>query len=114
VPAVDPDILRWMSQADGTDSKKPKKEKKWKMAINSWLGDRRRTGEWVRESIATTLKRKFTKHTHGKGSTKLKPVIVTVEVEELVYANDGYRPKLDGEKATRKSFYWRGARVWRG
>jgi hypothetical protein len=37
---------------------------------------------------------------------------VKVQVEELVYAHDGYRPHLEGEKDTRKSFFWRGARVW--
>lgn len=88
------------------------KKVKWKMAINSWLGSRK-TGEWVRESIATNVKRVFEKHTHGADSTPSKPVIVKVNVEELVYMHACYRPKLDGEKYTRKAFYFRGARVWR-
>ena len=101
-----------MAQADEGNEKREKKKPKWKMAIKSWLGQRRE-GEWVRESVATTVKRTFTKHTKGQGHTKSNPNIVTVEVEEIVYVHDCYRPKLDGEKDTRKAFFWRGARVWR-
>lgn len=96
---------------DDRDEDKSKK-KKWKMEIHSWLGTRK-TGEWVRESIATTVTRVLERHTHGEGSTKKDPVIVKKQVEEVVYAHSGYRPKLDGEKNTRKAFYFRGARVWR-
>ena len=96
----------------GTEDKDVQPKNKWKMEIRSWLGSRKQ-GEWVRESIATNSKRKFQHHTHGNGSTKKNPVIVKVEVEELVYAHSGYRPKLEGEKNTRKAFYYRGARVWR-
>jgi len=113
--STDSDVLRWMSQAHGEDSKgkRGKKEQpKWKMAIKSWM-TKRNTGEWVRESIATTVERTFEKHAHATNSTKAKPVIVKVKVTELVYAHDGYRPKLEGEAKTRKAFYWRGARVWR-
>jgi len=109
---TDSDVLRWMAQAYGEDEVRVKRQPKWKMKINAWLGQLL-TGEWVREAISTPLKRTFTKHTHGAESTKAKPVIVTVEVEELVYIHDGYRPRIDGEKDTRKSFFWRGARVWR-
>ena len=107
MPATDSDVLRWMSQADGTDKKKVDKKPKFKLEINSWLG-RPKTGEWVRESVATTIKRTFEHHTkdaNGKDCVRI--------VEELNYANDGYRPHLEGEKDTRKSFFWRGARIWR-
>lgn len=111
---IEADILRWMSQAYDEDSRGPRKKvkPKWKMKINSWLTFRQ-TGEWIRESVATSIERTFEKHTHGKGSTKRNPVIVKVQVTELVYAHDGYRPKLEGEAQTRKAFYHRGARVWR-
>lgn len=88
------------------------KKDKWKYRIESWLG-RARAGEWVPESVATDLKRTFQKHTRGKKWTKEKPEIVTVEVEELVYAHHGYRPQFADEKKTRKSFFFRGARIWR-
>ncbi len=115
---IEADILRWMSQAYDEDSRgkrgKKKEKKKWKMEIKSWLGFPRK-GEWVREAIATTLERTFERHTHGKGSSKKNPInIVKAVITELVYVHDGYRPKMDGEKATRKAFYWRGARIWRG
>lgn len=87
-------------------------KKKWEYKIHSWLG-RTREGVWVPESVATNLKRVFERHTKGKGHTKKKPVIVREQVEELVYAHHGYRPKFEGEKNTRKSFFFRGARVWR-
>lgn len=113
VGIIDSDVLRWIAQAEAGDEKrKDKKPPKWKMRINSWLRERR-TGEWVRESVATTVKRKFRKFAKSGKIVDGKPEIVSVEVEELVYANDGYRPKLDGEKDTRKAFYHRGARVWR-
>jgi ribosomal protein S6E (S10) len=110
---TDSDVLRWIAQADQGEKPKKERKNKWKMAIHSWLGARKE-GEWVRESVSTTVKRKYEKHTKGKGHTKKKPNIVKVQVEELVYLHDGYRPKLEGEKDTRKSFFWRGARVWRG
>lgn len=87
-------------------------KQKWKMEIHSWIG-LRKAGEWVRESIATNTKRVFERHTRGNGWTKREPVIVKQQVEELVYAHSGYRPKFEGEKNTRKAFYFRGARVWR-
>jgi hypothetical protein len=101
-----------MAQADGSDRKEEKRAPKWKMVIRSWLGTRQ-TGEWVRESIATNVKRTFKRHTHGAESTKKEPVIVEQEVEELVYQHDVYRPNLQGEKNTRKATFWRGARIWR-
>ena len=109
---LDSDVLRWIAMAHDGDKPKKDKQKKWKMEIRSWLGQRT-TGEWIRESIATNTKRTSERHTHGAESTKKKPVIVKQEVEELVYIHDGYRPRLEGEKDTRKAFYWRGARVWR-
>jgi len=110
MPASDSDVLRWMSQAYDEDSKgkrDKKKQPKWKMKINHWL-TQLQAGEWVRESIATTVERTFTKHTRNAQGE-----IVVATVTELVYAHDGYRPKLEGEAKTRKAFYWRGARVWR-
>ena len=95
------------------DDDDKKKEKKWRMEVHSWFGDKTKTGEWIRESVATMLKRTFEKHTRGAEWTKRKPTIVKVQVEELVYAHDGYRPKMEGEKKTRKSFWHRGARIWR-
>lgn len=113
VNALDSDVLRWMSQADDSDSRGKKREKKkWKYRISSWMGTPRE-GEWVPESVATTVKRTFQKHTHSAESTKKKPVIVTVEVEELVYMHHGYRPRFPDESAARKSFFFRGARIWR-
>jgi len=109
---LDSDVLRWMAMADQAEDKKPEKKKRWKNVIKWWQGQRA-TGEWIRESVATDVKRRFKKHTHGAESTKRKPVIVEVEVEEIVYAHQGFRPRLDGEKDTRKSFWFRGARVWR-
>ena len=113
MPATDSDVLRWMAQADGSDRKDEKKKPpKWKRVIRSWLGTRQ-SGEWVRSPVATNVKRKFEKHTHGAESTRKKPVIVKVNVEEIVYANDVYRPHLQGEKDARKATFWRGARIWR-
>lgn len=88
------------------------RKQKWKYEIKYWLG-RAREGEWVPESIATDLKRTFERHTHGKESTKQRPVIVKETVEELVYAHHGYRPSFGDEKKTRAAFFFRGARVWR-
>lgn len=109
---TDSDVLRWMAQANGDEKKKPDKKKKFKLEIRSWVG-RAKEGEWVRESVATTLKRTFERHTHSAKSTKDRPEIVRVKVDELIYANDGYRPHFEDEKDTRKSFFWRGARIWR-
>jgi hypothetical protein len=95
-----------------TDEKVQTKTK-WKMEIRSWMGNRQKTGEWISESVATNLKRTFECFTHSVDSTKAKPVIVKSTFEELIHMHHGYRPKLDGEKKTRKAFYFRGARVWR-
>ena len=112
--ALDSDVLRWMSQAEDADSKGSRKreKKKWKYLIRHWLGTPRE-GEWVPESVATTVKRTFEKHTHAAESTPRKPAIVKVQVEELVYAHHGYRPRFPDESGTRKSFFFRGARIWR-
>ena len=107
------DVLRWMSDAHAGDEKKTKKKKeKFSLEIRYWLCQPKK-GKWIRESVATTVKRTFQRFTHAKDSTKAKPVIVSQEVEELVYAHGGYRPSFEGEKETRKSFYHNGARVWR-
>jgi hypothetical protein len=81
------------------------KKKKWKRAINWWYGLPRK-GEWIRESIATQLKRKYTNIARDDNGD-------LIVLEELVYAHDGYRPHLENEKQTRKAFFHRGARVWR-
>ena len=94
--------------SDKSDSKK----KKWQYEIHSWFG-KLREGVWVPESVATNARRTFERHTKGKGWTKAKPKIVKETVEEICYAHHGYRPKFEGEKATRKAFYFRGARVWK-
>lgn|GEM_PF-4556491 len=88
------------------------RKKKWEFTIVSWLG-KPCEGVWVREAVATSVRRTFERHTKGKGHTKASPVIVKEMVEELCYAHQGYRPKFEDEKATRKAFYFRGARVWR-
>ena len=81
--------------------------------IHSWLGDRRKTGTWIPESVATNVKRIYERHTHSAESTKAKPVIVKQLVEELIHIHGGYRPAMNGESKTRKAFYFRGARIWR-
>jgi len=86
--------------------------KKWQYAIKCWLGKARK-GIWVPESVATNFYREYEHHTHGKDSTPQKPIIVKETVREMVYAHHGYRPKFEDEKGTRKSFYFRGARIWR-
>lgn len=88
------------------------RKKKWEFTIQSWMG-KLAEGVWVREAIATNVIRKFEHHTKGKGHTKRTPVIVKETVEEICYAHQGYRPKFEGEKSTRKAFFFRGARVWR-
>ena len=95
---------------DDKDNKAPKK--KWEYNIKHWYG-RAREGVWIPEAIATNVKRVFERHTKGKGWTKAEPVIVKEKVEELIYAHHGYRPRMEGEKQTRKAFFFRGARVWR-
>lgn len=75
--------------------------------ISSWNGDRK-DGEWIPESSATDVKRKFERHTRNDAGE-----VVKQEVEEVVYMHGGYRPKFEGEKKTRKAFFFRGARVWR-
>jgi len=92
---------------------KDQKKAKWKMVINSWMGDRTKVGEWVSESVATNNKRTFERHTRGADSTKSKPVIVKQQCEELIHMHHGYRPHIEGEKKTRKAFFFRGARIWR-
>ena len=111
--SIDSDVLRWMAQADDGEKKKgekPRKEK-WKMTINSWYGNRA-SGEWVREARVTDVKRTWQQHAKGQGHTKAKPVTVTVDMESSVTQFDAYRPNFQGEKETRKSVFWRGARIW--
>lgn len=91
---------------------RPKEKKKWTYDIHSWYG-RPREGVWVPESVATNVKRVFKRIAKAADWTKRKPVSVIETVEEIVYANHGYRPKLDKEKTARKAFFFRGARVWR-
>lgn len=81
---------------------KPHKKKKWQYEIHAWFG-KPIDGVWVRETVATNLRRTYEHHTKS-GVEK---------VEEICYAHHGYRPKFEKEKTTRKSFYFRGARVWR-
>lgn len=100
-----------MSEQRSADEEKPR-QKKRRYRISSWMG-RPREGTWVPESVATDVKRQFEKHTHGKDSTKARPVIVKKVEEELVYSHHGYRPRFEDESKTRKAFYWRGARIWR-
>lgn len=99
-------------QEYSSEKQDKQRKKKWKYVIKYWLG-RSADGEWIPESVATDVKRTFERHTHGKGSTKLSPVIVKETVEELVYAHHGYRPNFENEKKTRTSFFFRGARIWR-
>ena len=95
----------------GEEREAPRK-KKWQFEITNWLG-KPSDGVWVRETVATNVKRSFEHHTHGKGWTKKDPKIVKVVETELIYAHQGYRPKFENEKSTRKAFFFRGARVWR-
>lgn len=94
-----------------SEGKAPRK-KKWQYDIKTWMG-KLHEGVWVPEAVATKVKRSFEHHTHGKGFTKADPKIVKKVVTELVYAHHGYRPKFEDEKSTRKSFWFRGAKVWR-
>jgi len=75
--------------------------------FNHWVGAKQ-DGEWARDAITTTAKRRYEKHTLGADDK-----VVKVTVEELITVHDGYRPHMAGEKKTRKSFFHRGARVWR-
>lgn len=76
--------------------------------VDFWQG-RAADGEWIRESICCDpVKRTFERHTRNN-----RGEVVKAETTEIVYQHDGYRPKFKGEKKTRKSFFWRGARVWR-
>ena len=93
------------------DRDKPKK-KKLQFEITFWSG-KPRDGVWVRETVATNVRRTFEHHTKGKGWTKQEPVIVKETVEEICYVHQGYRPNFESEKTTRKEFYFRGARIWR-
>ena len=88
-----------------------KEKKKWTFDIATWLG-KAHAGIWVRETVATNLKRSYTHHTRSK-SMENRGDIVTETVEEICYAHQGYRPKFEDESDTRKSFYFRGARIWR-
>jgi len=108
VSPTDSDVLRWYAQAhEGDEKKKVEKPKKRKLEIHSWLG-RAKDGEWVRETVATMLKRTFEKHTKDANGKDC-----VLQCEELIYAHDAYRPHFEGEGKTRKSFWWRGARIWR-
>lgn len=91
---------------------KPRKKKKWQFEIHSWAG-KPRDGVWVRETVATNVRRTYEHYKKGKGWSKKTPVVVKETVEEICYMHHGYRPKFENEKATRKAFYFRGARVWR-
>lgn len=92
------------------DRDKPEKQKI--NLIHAWNG-KAKTGKWIPEAIMTSVKRTFERHTHGATSTRAKPVIVRETVEEFIHMHGGYRPEFDGEKKTRKAFFFRGARVWR-
>ncbi len=80
--------------------------------IHSWSG-KAKAGKWVPESVLTSVKRTFERHTKGAGYTKDKPVIVKQMCEEFIHMHGGYRPSFEGESKPRKSFFFRGARVWR-
>jgi hypothetical protein len=90
------------------------RKKKWEYKIKYWYA-RAREGVWIPTAVATGVKRTFTRFAKSKEIDTKTGKLVTVmeEVEELVYAHHGYRPKLEGEKDTRKAFFFRGARVWR-
>ena len=75
--------------------------------IRHWNGERAE-GEWIPTSVATDVKRTF--ESHGKNE---EGETVRVTKTEIVYAHGGYRPKFEGEKKTRRAFFFRGARVWR-
>ena len=75
--------------------------------FDHWLGERKE-GEWVPEAVSTDTKRRFEHHTRNRLGK-----VVKVQTEELVYMHHGYRPHMEGEKQTRKAFFFRGARVWR-
>jgi hypothetical protein len=94
------------------DEEKVVRKKKWEYEITSWLGLPTK-GKWVPEPILTKTKRVFERHTHSAESTRAKPVIVKQQLEEFIHMSGGYRPSFDGEKKTRKSFFFRGARLWR-
>ncbi len=98
-----------MRESDRGSSKKPEK-KKWRFEITTWMG-KMHDGFWVRESVATNLKRSYSHHTHG--TMEHRGEIVVEVVEEICYNHQGYRPKFDDESDTRKAFYFRGARIWR-
>lgn len=74
----------------------------------SWWQNNRKDGEWVPESVATGVERKYECHAKDKDGN-----IVKRTTKELVHVHGGYRPKFSGEKKTRKAFFFRGARVWR-
>jgi hypothetical protein len=85
-------------------------KKKWHFEISTWMG-KIHEGIWIREAVATNLKRSYEHHTHG--TMDHRGEIVKEIVEEICYAHQGYRPKFEDEADTRKAFYFRGARVWR-
>jgi hypothetical protein len=85
-------------------------KKKWRFEIQTWMG-KMHEGYWVREAVATNLKRSYSHHTHG--TMEHRGEIVVEVVEEICYNHQGYRPKFDDESDTRKAFYFRGARIWR-
>jgi len=87
-------------------------KKKWQFKIATWMG-RAHEGVWVREAIATNTHRTYEHHAHDKGWTKRDPKIIKKIVTELIYAHQGYRPHFEDEPSTRKSFFFRGAKIWR-
>ena len=94
------------------DNDKPRKKKKWQYEIHSWFG-KPSDGVWVRETVATSVRRTFEHIKKDKDWTKQNPTSVKDTVEEICYMHHGYKPKFENEKTTRKSFFFRGARVWR-
>lgn len=88
------------------DDKRHVDKSKWRYIIDYWLG-KPRAGEWVPEPILTSVKRTFTNQSREANGDLIR-------FEELIHAHHGYRPKLADEKGTRKAFFFRGARVWRG
>jgi len=94
------------------DEREEKKKKKWQFEIHYWMG-KPCDAVWVRETVATNVRRTYEHHVKAKEWTRANPVIVKETVEEICYAHQGYRPKFENEKTTRKAFFFRGARVWR-
>jgi hypothetical protein len=102
--SAESDVLKWLSMAEDRPEEKQVRKVRWKMEIRNWLGKSRK-GEWIREPVATGVRRVFAKDRVDKDGN-------AVMHEEIVYANDVYRPNLEGEKKPRRATYWRGARIW--